>query len=141
MSTSPILGITLLQQLQASKYLTVDDAILALESASNGVKQIAMGDADQTPDPAIVTDNFVLQCQGALTADRQLILPNSFRFLLIHNLISGGYNIIVTTASGRQQVKVPVAEDIVTGSLGVVFGTTGAQLVYCDGQNNFWAAN
>jgi hypothetical protein len=141
MSTSPILGWALLSQSQNNKYATVNAMGLALEAAANSVYQVQMADANQTPAASVIEGNCVFQCQGTLTADRSLILPNSFRVCIVHNLTSGGHNIVVTTASGHQQVKIPVAEDIVTGSLGVIFGTTGARMVYCDGQNNFWAVN
>jgi hypothetical protein len=123
MSATPNLGIALLQQAQSLKYVTVNDAFDAFDGAIAGVFTQAMANANQTPSTPTAMENMVFKCTGALTANRELILPNSPKLYVIHNLTTGGFSIVVQTASPSATVTV--------GS--------GAQLVYCDGANNFYA--
>jgi hypothetical protein len=112
-----------LQQSQNSKHVTVNNAVAALEGALTGVFVQAMADANQTPSSANARGNLVIQCTGALTADRNLVLPNAKKTYVIHNLTTGGHNVVVKTASASATVSVGA----------------GVQWVYCDGGNNFYA--
>ena len=139
--SSPNLGIALLVASQNNKYVTVNDAIDALDGAIAGVFVQAMADADQTPADSDALSCMVIQCTGAMTADRHLILPDSPKLYAIHNLATGGHSIIVETLSFANTVSIPPVEPIWAGSPATIIGATGAQLVYCDGQNNFYAIN
>lgn len=121
MSMSPNLGISLLVQSQSSKYVTVNDAIDALDGAIAGVFSQAMADANQTPSTANAMANNVIECTGALTADRNLVLPNSKKGYWINNLTTGSHNIVVKTSGSGSTVSV----------------AAGKTFVYCDGANNF----
>lgn len=121
MSTSPNLGIALLQQSQASKYVTVNNAIDALDGAITDVFTQAMADADQTPSTANALAHAVIQCTGALTADRHLILPNVKKIYAVNNQTTGSHNVIVKSPGSGSTVTVGAA----------------CKWVYCDGANNF----
>src|ERR1700691_5606313 len=121
MSSSPNLGIQLLAESQSTKYVTVNNAIDALDEAIAAVFTQAMGDADQTPSAAQAAQCAVIQCTGALTADRHLILPNSHKVYGINNQTTGGHNIIVKTSGSGSTVTI----------------ASGAKWVYCEGSNNF----
>jgi len=121
--STPNLGIALLAESQSSKYVTVNNAFDALDGAITDVFVQAMADANQTPSTANAMSHAVIQCTGALTADRNLVLPNTKKLYVIHNLTTGSHNVVVTTASASATVAV----------------AAGAQQVYCDGANNFYA--
>jgi hypothetical protein len=68
-------------------------------------------------------------------------LPNIQKLYVIHNQTTGGHNVLVETAAPGAIALVEPAEAILAGSPAVVIALTGAQLVYCDGNNNFYAIN
>ena len=122
--SSPNLGIALLAESQSGKYVTMNNAIDALDGAITDVFVQAMADADQTPSTANAMAHAVIQCTGALTADRHLILPNTKKLYVVHNLTTGSHNVIAKTSSASATVTVEAA---------------AIQQVYCDGANNFYA--
>lgn len=124
MSTTPNLAIALLAESQSSKYVTVNNALDALDGAITDVFVQAMADANQTPSTANALSHAIIQCTGAQTADRSLVLPNVKKQYVIHNLTTGSHNVIVETASASATVTVASA---------------AVQHVYCDGANNFYA--
>lgn len=139
MSTTPNLMIALLQQSQNLKYLTCNDAFDAIDAALTAVFVQPMADANQTPTAAQALACMVIQCTGAMTATRGLILPNIPKIYVIHNLTTGGYQIQVTAPTTGAVVVVDPNEDIMYGSPAVILSSTGAQFVYCDGNNNFYS--
>ena len=80
-----------------------------------------MADADQTPSSANALSHAVIQCTGALTADRHLILPNVKKIYAVNNQTTGSHNVVVKTAGSGTTVSI----------------AAGAKWVYCDGANNF----
>lgn len=121
MSTTPNLGIALLQAAQSNKTTTVDNAFVAFDGAITDVFTQAMADADQTPSTANALSHAIIQCTGGDTADRHLILPNVKKIYAINNQTTGSHNIIVKTAGSGSTVSI----------------AAGAKWVYCDGANNF----
>jgi hypothetical protein len=121
MSSSPNLGIALLAEAQSSKYVTVNNAIDALDGAITDVFTQAMADANQTPSTANALAHMVIQCTGALTADRNLVLPNAKKVYAINNQTTGSHNIVVKTSGSGSTVSIGAA----------------CKWVYCDGSNNF----
>jgi hypothetical protein len=120
MSSSPNLGIALLAQSQSSKYVTVNNAIDAIDGALTDVFLQAMADANQTPSTADAMSHMVIQCTGALTADRNLVLPNSKKVYAIDNKTTGSHNVVVKTSGSGSTVSIGAA----------------CKWVYCDGANN-----
>jgi hypothetical protein len=119
--STPNLGITHLAASQNQKEVTVNAAMDAFDGAISDVFSQAMADADQTPSSANALTHAVIECTGALTADRHLILPNSKKLYGVNNKTTGGHNVIVKTTSASATVSI----------------AAGAKWVYCDGANNF----
>jgi hypothetical protein len=120
--SSPNLGIPLLTATQSSKYVTVNDAIEALDGKVAGFDSIAMSDADNTPSNTVATQNATLKFTGTLTANRNVILPQSAGLYVIHNATTGGFSLTVKTAAAGSPATVSVAN-------------ASVELVYCDGSN------
>ena len=128
MSTSPNLLIGLLSSSQNNKYVTVNEAIDLLDQALAQQLAITMTDADYTfatgqGSPAL--QNMVFVMSGALTAGRNVIVPNNEKLYIFKNNTSGGHNLTVKTAAGTGVVVMP---------------TSGYVLVYCDAVNVVAAA-
>lgn len=119
--STPNLGISHLAASQNQKEVTVNAGFDAFDAAITDVFSQAMADADQTPSSANALDHAVIECTGALTADRHLILPNVKKIYAVNNKTTGGHNIIVETASASATVSI----------------AAGAKWVYCDAANNF----
>jgi hypothetical protein len=98
--SSPNLAIALLVDSQSSKYVTVNDAINALDEAMNSEVPIAMADADYvfTGGASLVGAAFVMT--GVLTAARNVIVPNNAKFYVFVNLTTGGFPLTIKTAAG-----------------------------------------
>jgi hypothetical protein len=65
-----------------------------------GFAVIAMADANQTP-ASVVTDKYVLRLTGAITANRNLVLPlTPGRAWHIINACTGAFSVIVKGATG-----------------------------------------
>ena len=76
-----------------------------------------MADADATLTAAQALATASIECTGALTAGRTLILPTARKLYDVANKTTGGYAIIVRTAAGS----------------GVAIAAGDEQLVRCDG--------
>jgi hypothetical protein len=118
--SSPNLAIPLLVDSQSSKYVTVNDAINALDEAICQKLARAMTDADYTFPSADALGNYVFIMSGTLTAGRNVIVPNNEKPYIFENLTTGGHPITVKTAAG-------------TGI--AVANASGKALIYCDGTN------
>lgn len=94
-----------------------------LEQAITGVGSIAMLNATTTlvAGSGIVDEarNAVLVLGGALTANRDLIVPTVKKFYAVRNATSGGFSVVVKTSAGS----------------GVTLANGLTQLMYCDGTN------
>lgn len=124
--STPNLGIAHIAANQNQPEVTANTAFDALDNAENGLLSVAMADADQTPTAAQFYSAGVIECTGADTADRHLIVPNTKRVFIVNNKTTGGHNIIVETSSPG-------------GTVTVAAGTP--QLMYCDGANNIVAVS
>jgi|SRR5579864_1529580 len=118
---TPNLAIVHIATNQNSKEVTANSAFDSLDVAMTDVFTQAMADADQTPSTANALTHAVIQCTGALTADRHLILPNTKKIYAINNQTTGSHNIVVKTSGSGSTVSIASA----------------AKWVYCDGANNF----
>ena len=97
-----------------------------IEQAITGVQSITMVDADYTlTNYNGISDearNAVLVLTGTLSASRNVIIPTSQnKIYIVYNNTSGGFPIVIKTASGT---GISVANGI-------------KQLVYCDGTNTY----
>jgi hypothetical protein len=119
MSTSPNLAITLLSSSQATKYVTVNEAIDALDEALCGLVSEAMSDANFNVPTADALEDIAFIFTGALTAGRNVIVPNNKKLYVVSNQTSGGFSITVKTSGGT----------------GVAIASTNWSLLYCDGTN------
>ena len=81
-----------------------------LEQAVSGVVTQAMADSNQTitiPNGATgVARNMFIECTGAMTAGRQLIVPTNKKLYFIYNNTTGGFAVTVLV-SGQTGVSVP----------------------------------
>ena len=106
-----------------------------IEQAISGVVTQAMADADQTitiPSGATgVARNMFIECTGALTAARNLIVPTNKKLYFISNATTGGFAITVKV-SGQTGVSVPAAAKIV-----LVMNSAGTDIVVA---TNYMAA-
>jgi hypothetical protein len=114
------LAISHLAESQSSKEVTVNAAMDALDGALAGLLAVAMADADQTPSTANALSHIVFECTGALTADRNLILPTNKKLYIVANQTTGGHNIVAKTSAGTG-VTIAAADGFV--------------ICYCDGTN------
>lgn len=140
MSTTPNLGISLIASNQASKEVTANQAFVQLDEALTQQISIAMSDANYTlaDNPPVSSDaryNMVFVFTGALTADRDIILPPTEKLYVVSNQTTGGHNLLVAVEGG--------SSPFFTGrSVGVPgTGTTSPYvpsdywILYCDGIN------
>lgn len=113
--SSPNLGIVHVASAQSQKEVVVNAAVDALDKASNGKLSVAMADANQTLSAAQFTGSGIFECTGAMTANRNLTVPNTLRVFIVNNKTTGGFSVVVKSGSGS------------TVSVGA-----GAQQLYCD---------
>ena len=87
-----------------------------IEQAVSGVVTQAMADSNQTitiPNGATgVARNMFIECTGALTAARQLIVPANKKIYFIFNNTTGGFAITVLV-SGQTGVSVPNGKKVI----------------------------
>jgi len=106
-----------------------------LEQAISGVVTQAMADADQTitiPDGASgVARNMFIECTGALTAARSLIVPTNKKLYFVSNATTGGFAITVKV-SGQTGVSVPMNAKVI-----LVMNSAGTDIVVA---TNYMAA-
>ena len=98
-----------------------------IEQAVSGVVTQAMADSNQTitiPNGATgVARNMFIECTGALTAGRQLIVPANKKLYFIYNNTTGGFAITVLV-SGQTGVSVPNGKKVV-----LVMNSAGTDIV------------
>lgn len=98
-----------------------------IEQAISGVVTQPMSDTDQTitiPNGASgVARNMFIECTGALTAARSLIVPTNKKLYFISNATTGGFAITVKV-SGQTGVSVPMGAKVI-----LVMNTAGTDIV------------
>ena len=98
-----------------------------IEQSISGVVTQAMADADQTitiPNGASgVARNMFIECTGALTAARNLIVPTNKKLYFISNATTGGFAITVKV-SGQTGVSVPMGAKVI-----LVMNSAGTDIV------------
>ena len=98
-----------------------------IEQSISGVVTQAMADADQTitiPNGASgVARNMFIECTGALTAPRSLIVPTNKKLYFISNATSGGHAITVKV-SGQTGISVPMGAKVI-----LVMNSAGTDIV------------
>jgi len=114
MAVTPILSIPLVAPTQTDKTTTMNDAIAAVEKATQDQLPVSMAGGNVTLTTLQFTRNVSFLCSG-LTADRDLIVPLVKRVFIVRN--ASAYNV---TAKGA------------TGSTVVIAGGDGA-IIQCDG--------
>ena len=114
------LAIPLLVDSQSSKYVTVNDAINALDDAICQELPVTMTDADYTFASADALGSLVFVMSATLTAARNVIVPSVEKPYIFKNSTTGGFKITVKTSAGT-------GIDVRTGD--------GYVMVYCDGTN------
>ena len=95
-----------------------------LEQAITGVLSVAQGDVanltlTNTDYVSNQARNAVVNLTGALTGNRNVVVPTANKLYLAKNSTSGGFNVTFKTAAGT----------------GVAIAPGTAQWVYCDGTN------
>ena len=98
-----------------------------IEQSISGVVTQAMADSNQTitiPNGATgVARNMYIECTGALTAARQLIVPTNKKLYFIFNNTTGGFAITVLV-SGQTGVSVPAGKKVI-----LVMNSAGTDVV------------
>jgi hypothetical protein len=105
---------------QNQKEVTANATFDGLDTAICGKLPVAIPDANVTLTAAQALGNMLFVATGALTADRNLIVPTNQKPYILANQTTGGHNVIIKTASGT---GISAAND---GSY---------KLVFCDGTN------
>lgn len=109
---SPYLNIVPVAAGQNNKEVTINDADLALERATNDIAVVDLTAGNVTLTPALFTRNMVFRCIG-ITAARQLIIPNNVGsgaatarrvFAVIHDTDSNFDLTLTTGVSGGTNV-------------------------------------
>jgi hypothetical protein len=119
MSTSNHIQMTLIDSNQSSPEVTANAALVKLEESHYKELAVAMADANQTLSDAQYNGYGVYTCTGALTAQRDLIVPTRERKYCVQNSTSGGYGVQVKTSGGT----------------GIVIPAGGTAVCYTDGTN------
>ena len=100
-----------------------------IEESIIGAATVAMADANQTittPDGLTGSGRKVyLTCTGALTANRNLVVPTANKNYVVTNSTTGGFSIVVKTTAGT----------------GITVGPALKRYVYADGTNVVEAIN
>lgn len=100
-----------------------------IEESIVGAATVAMADANQTittPDGVTGSGRHVyLNCTGALTANRNLVVPTLNKNYVVTNSTTGGFSIVVKTTAGT----------------GITIGPALKRYVYADGTNVVEAIN
>jgi hypothetical protein len=117
---TPNLGISHIQAAQNQKEVTANAAFDGLDQALCNELAVAISGADVTLTAAQALGNLVFVCTGALTANRNLIVPTNRKPYVIANQTTGGFTVALKTASGA----------------GIAASNDGSyKLCYCDGTN------
>lgn len=123
---SPLLGIELMATGDQSGTwgdTTNTNLGTLLEQAVAGVLSVAEGDATltltATQGASNQARNAVVELTGAMTANRNVIVPTSAKLYVISNATTGGYSVVVKTVAGT----------------GITVLNSQKRFVYCDGTN------
>lgn len=114
MPSTPILGITQVSTSQNGKETTINDAILALENATNAKLEVSLAAGNVTLTGTEATRNFIFKAVGA-TAARELLFPAAVngnpydRVIVVRNESGHGLTVRYTT-SGLTTVTIPDGE-------------------------------
>lgn len=116
-ATTPILGIDQVAEDQNSKHITINDAIIALESAANAAVELDLASGDYEMTEGEFTASFVFEVTG-LTTDRLLTVPDAVNSIdadrVIFVLNNSAYDLSVEAgSSAANTVLMPAA----TGAL------------------------
>src|SRR5262245_17032260 len=116
---SPNLNITHVVANQLSPEQPTNDAIDKLDKAFCDSEIITVTTADVTLTSAQALENLYLKASGAMTANRNLIVPDNKKVYLVEHACTGGFTLTVKTAAGS--------------GIGLVNGDK--KTLYCDGTN------
>jgi hypothetical protein len=119
---SPNLAIVHLSDTQRLKASSVNTAIDQLDGAMNSRLDVTVTTADVTLTTGVggqALSNFFFHCSGAMTGNRNIIVPTNKKRYAVRNATSGAFSLTVKT-SGGSGVAVPQGQ---------------TQLLYCDGTN------
>lgn len=120
MPTTPNLLIDHIVQSQYQKEVTANTSANRLEqaiteeaavAAGGGVGNTTLTDAEMR--------NAIIRLTGVLTGDRNVYVPNRDKIYIIHNTMTGAYNLTVKTSAGT----------------GIVVEQGFKAILYCDGTN------
>jgi hypothetical protein len=103
------LQITLVDSNQSSPEVTSNAGQVRLEESAHKMLDVAMADANQTLTDAQYNGYGIYRCTGALTAQKNLVVPTRQKRSIVVNDTTGGYGVQVKTASGTG-VVVPAGE-------------------------------
>lgn len=117
---TPNLAIAHIAASQNQKEVTANAAFDALDTAMTDELSVPMADTNQTLSTAQALGHLVFVATGALTADRNLVVPTNRKLYVLSNATTGGHNVTLTTAAGTG-VAVAAAD--------------GYRFAYCDGVN------
>jgi hypothetical protein len=141
MSTSNHIQMTLIDTNQASPEVTANTALVKLETSLYKELAVAMGDANQTLTDDQYNSNGLFTCTGALTAQKNLVVPTREKLFFVQNSTTGGFGVQAKTSAGTGVVVASGAAAIcytdgtnvislggasVSGAVSSVFGRTGA---------------
>lgn len=122
MSTTPNLLIPHIAAAQNQKEVTANYAFDKLDIGLTDYLAIAMPDATYTMSTVAggeALGHLVFVFTGALTGNRNIVVPTNKKLYIVSNQTSGGHTITVKTPSGT----------------GIALSTTDYRLLYCDGTN------
>jgi len=114
MPTTPILGITQVSTSQNGKETTINDAILALENATNAKLAVSLAAGNVTLSVPEATRNFIFTVAGA-TGASELLFPTEVnsnpydRVIVVRNVSGHGLTVRFATGSGST-VTIPNGE-------------------------------
>jgi hypothetical protein len=103
MSVTPNYGWPLIATNQASPEITHNDAMVEIDDALGGLFSHVMTDADYTLNVASVPSeagHLVYEFTGAITADRNIIVPSNKKLYAVWNNVTSPYNLVVKTLAG-----------------------------------------
>lgn len=128
MSTSTYLSITLVEESQNNKEVTMNEAIEICSAAIAGALSVDLNglSGDQTLTSTQATRCFLIQTSGALAADVNLLLPAGLYhgYLFYHN--GTGYDCTLKYSGGSGVTLSPGDAQFVFGNGTTVFGIDAA---------------
>jgi hypothetical protein len=122
--SSPILGIPVMAESQAQKYLTHNNAVSLLEQSTNDNVSVTQADDDTTVTATQFNENMIVKMTWTLTANRNTIVPTQKRLFIVKNATTDGSS----PATGPFDLTVKTS-----GGSGVVVPNGNTALLWCDG--------